>query len=296
MARSAPTRRDGTAIIYVAARRGGNFIYAIDVSDPDNPRVQVQALPEHAGHERPGPDLVDAEGDQSCAMARHREESCSSSVAVTTRPRTPDTAGTAGRGVYVVDALTGTVHQAIPHAGGRDEHDLDQHSVGRDDRQRRPGTRRASSTGRTSATWRATSGGWISTTPARQPTTPPAGSCTSSRASGARKFFYPPDVVLGATFHAVVIGSGDREKPLAATSSDRFYMIKDTKLGLDGTGQTTITTGGSRSSNTADSTSAKGWYYGLSHRRRKVVNAPLTIGGVVYFGTSKPITAGRLQG
>ena len=28
-----------TAIIYVAARRGGNFIYAIDVSAPDAPAV-----------------------------------------------------------------------------------------------------------------------------------------------------------------------------------------------------------------------------------------------------------------
>ena len=84
------------------------------------------------------------------------------------------------------------------------------------------------------------SGGWISTTPA-QSTNAVAGWKLHKLASlGARKFFYPPDVVLGATFHAVLIGSGDREKPLAATSSDRFYMIKDAMLGLDGTGQTLI--------------------------------------------------------
>ncbi len=112
---------------------------------------------------------------------------------------------------------------------------------------------------------------------------------------GARKFFYPPDVVLGATFHAVLIGSGDREKPLAATSSDRFYMIKDAKLGLDGTGQTPIVEG-DLVANTADSTSAKGWYYSLNVNGEKVVNAPLTIGGVVYFGTNRPVPAGRLQG
>ncbi len=53
-----------TAIIYVAARRGGNFIYAIDVSNPDAAQVQVQALPEHNGPERPGSNLVDAQSDQ----------------------------------------------------------------------------------------------------------------------------------------------------------------------------------------------------------------------------------------
>ena len=42
--------------------------------------------------------------------------------------------------------------------------------------------------------------------------------------------------------------------------------------------------------NTADSTAAKGWYYSLNVNGEKVVNAPLTIGGVVYFGTNRPVT------
>ena len=134
------------------------------------------------------------------------------------------------------------------------------------------------------------SGGWISTTP-RPSTNDPDGWKLHKLASlGARKFFFPPDVVLGATFHAVLIGSGDREKPLAETSSDRFYMIKDAKLGLDGTGQTPIVQA-DLVANTADSTAAKGWYYSLNVNGEKVVNAPLTIGGVVYFGTNRPVAA-----
>ena len=43
--RSAPTRRAATAIIYVAARRGGNFIYAIDVSNPDIPASSSSSRP-----------------------------------------------------------------------------------------------------------------------------------------------------------------------------------------------------------------------------------------------------------
>ena len=53
-----------TAIIYVAARRGGNFIYAIDVSNPDDPRFKFKLSAEHDGPERPGSDLVDAQSDQ----------------------------------------------------------------------------------------------------------------------------------------------------------------------------------------------------------------------------------------
>jgi len=106
---------------------------------------------------------------------------------------------------------------------------------------------------------------------------------------GARKFFYPPDVVLGSTFHAVLIGSGDREKPLAASTSDRFFMLKDAKLGLDATGQATITTS-DLATIPSDSTSTKGWYYSLNAAGEKVVNAPLTIGGVVYFATNRPIS------
>ena len=48
--------------------------------------------------------------------------------------------------------------------------------------------------------------------------------------------------------------------------------------------------------NTADSTTAKGWYYSLNVNGEKVVNAPLTIGGVVYFATNRPIVQAGLQG
>jgi type IV pilus assembly protein PilY1 len=105
----------------------------------------------------------------------------------------------------------------------------------------------------------------------------------------ARKFFFP-HVVITSGFDAVLIGSGDREKPLAITSSDRFYMIKDAKTGLDGSGQTTIIQS-DLVLNTADSSAAKGWYYNLNVAGEKVVNAPLTVGGVVFFGTNRPTPA-----
>ena len=226
-------------------------------------------------------------------MERRPEESCSFSAAVTTRQKTTNTAGTTGRGVYVVDALTGTViKQFLTSADGASTIST---SIPSDvtivnvDKDAKGFVDRAYVGDLAGNVWR------MDLDDPSSSTNDSAGWKLHKLASlGARKFFYPPDVVLGATFHAVVIGSGDREKPLVQTSSDRFYMLKDMKLGLDGTGQTTITQS-DLVVNTADSTSAKGWYYNFATDGERLVNAPLTIGGSVYFGTNKPITVGACK-
>ena len=63
----------GTAIIYVAARRGGNFIYAIDVSNPGRAADSSSSSRRARRLERPGPDLVDAQGDQGARRHCIRE-------------------------------------------------------------------------------------------------------------------------------------------------------------------------------------------------------------------------------
>ena len=59
-----------------------------------------------------------------------------------------------------------------------------------------------------------------------------------------RKFLFPPDVVFGSdaggNYDAVLLGSGDREHPFDTTVTDRFYMLKDRKTGLDSSGHATI--------------------------------------------------------
>jgi type IV pilus assembly protein PilY1 len=47
-----------------------------------------------------------------------------------------------------------------------------------------------------------------------------------------RKFLHAVDAVVTKNWTAVLTGSGDREKPLKATGSDRFYMIKDRATAL----------------------------------------------------------------
>ena len=143
-------------------------------------------------------------------------------------------------------------------------------------------------------------------------------------ASEQRKFMYAPSVVMLGTQATVLVGTGDREKPLASGSAaqvnNRFYGIRDdiTKVGaadstgstvantptvvngagtdsaLDSAGQLTNVTGATAS---LDPTSlrAYGWYRNLFSTGapyEQVVTTPLTIGGQTYFSTFQPRPTG----
>ncbi len=110
-----------------------------------------------------------------------------------------------------------------------------------------------------------------------------------------RKFFGAPDVVLTKISGAVMIGSGDREKPLTTLTNDRFYMVKDLLPGFpDATGTlypATVTEAGlvdARTTDKAGLAGASGWYLQMDASGEKVVNSPLTVAGTVYFSTNKP--------
>lgn len=104
-----------------------------------------------------------------------------------------------------------------------------------------------------------------------------------------RKFFYPPDVIVTPNYAAVLAGSGDREKPLNRTSADAFFTVYDTltskgtpfpapspiqasSLGLIG----------------AENDKTAGCYLPMSTAGEKIVNAPVTVAGITYFGTNRP--------
>jgi type IV pilus assembly protein PilY1 len=274
-----------SAIIYVPARRGGNFIYALDVTNPDDPKVKFTLSPSTASMSLLG---------QTWSLpkvARMRDGTSTGRIVLIFGggydvAEDINTHGTTGRGVYVVDAVTGVVlKQFLTAVNGTD---VISTSIPSDvtiiDTDRDGFVDRAYVGDLDGNVWRMDLDDGTSTNPS-------TGWKLYKLANlGSRKFFFPPDVVITSGFDAVLIGSGDREKPLAITSSDRFYMIKDAKTGLDGSGQTTIIQG-DLVLNTADSSAAKGWYYNLNVAGEKVVNAPLTVGGVVYFGTNRPTPA-----
>jgi type IV pilus assembly protein PilY1 len=104
-----------------------------------------------------------------------------------------------------------------------------------------------------------------------------------------RKFFYEPDVVQTATFVAVLIGSGDREKPLQTVTEDRFFTLFDYNLGKGPTGAAVITNADTvpyGSYNMASS--PKGCYLNMDATGEKVVTSSVSTGGYTYFSTNRP--------
>jgi len=95
----------------------------------------------------------------------------------------------------------------------------------------------------------------------------------------------------------VLVGTGDREKPLLVSTSDNFFLIKDTvgapratalvKSNLTRVATIDNTTMAPTSPNPAPS-DPEGCYLELATNGEKVVNAPFTIAGATYFGTNRP--------
>jgi len=132
----------------------------------------------------------------------------------------------------------------------------------------------------------------------------------TSPCTANRKFLYSPDVVEKDGVFYVLIGSGDREKPLrtfasAYNTENFFFMIKDVPQDPDWLADQTADCGSAivcRDSlafidNAADPpdvspepediASAKGWYLGINDHEQ-VVTAPITVFGVTTFSTHTP--------
>ena len=108
--------------------------------------------------------------------------------------------------------------------------------------------------------------------------------------TATRKFFYPPDVVVTRSFTALLLATGDREKPLAKTSADRFFTVYDTRTvtGTPATAPTVIKDTDLGLVGSGDAMD-KGCYIALDTAGEKAVNAPVTAAGITYFSTNKPI-------
>lgn len=120
-------------------------------------------------------------------------------------------------------------------------------------------------------------------------------------AADDRRFFHRPDLVpsrdaIGA-FDAVLIGSGNRPDPLGkgGQADDFFYMIKDRNIAIGGGADSVLT-----HADLADVTDnclqaglcalnlSNGWRLGLTGTGEKSLSTPLTIGGTVFFTTFLP--------
>jgi type IV pilus assembly protein PilY1 len=136
------------------------------------------------------------------------------------------------------------------------------------------------------------------------------GCATPSICSANRKFMFSPDVVLQNGIYTLLLGSGDREKPLVYSTSgsvvnsvsNYFFAVQDKPSASNwlsseaancaGTSALCLnsllaTTSTSSAPSTADLAGKKGWYMALN-AKEQVVTSAITIFGVVYFSTHQP--------
>jgi type IV pilus assembly protein PilY1 len=125
--------------------------------------------------------------------------------------------------------------------------------------------------------------------------------------SGKRRVFFAPDVVRTKNYTALMLGTGDREKPLTGTTcgtdsttctNDRFFIFKDRTVAKGApTGVTVLTeldtTKVKAVGDDASKTDPDACYVQMAINGEKVINQPITFGGVTYFSSSRPAVGGQ---
>lgn len=315
---------DGDKVyLYLTAHRGGNLVYALDVSDPVNPKFLWKAT---------STQLCNSSGCTATSAYAEIGQSWSR-VQITTINASSDpvaifgagydntiedvdpVVGTdsKGRGIFVVDAVTGVlIWQAGPSPTGATTNvtvAAMTHSIPSDVTiydSNRDGFADRLYVGDTGGNiWRVDIN---DADPTKWGVTELA-SIDSATSSGKRKFLFQPDVVFNndsnGTFDAVLIGSGDREHPFNSATTNRFYMIKDTHSLTETAGFTTHTesdlydatsnlvqvgTAAQQASAAASLKAASGWFITLASGE-EVTGSAITAAGSTVFNTNQPSPA-----
>lgn len=295
---------DGDKVwLYVAMRRGGRFIYALDVSDPDTPKFMWKIdNTTSSGGNAVFADLGQTWSTVRPAVIRNQTGPVlifGGGYDPTNEDPNPALAGNVmGNAIFVVDARTGTYIHRITHpdmgAITADLTLLDRDGDGKTDRIYAVDTK--------ANLWRVD----IDNASVASWTIHKLASLGGTGAD-ARKFLNKPDVVLGKTFDAVLVGAGDREHPFEEGIVDRFYMVKDKFLGLAG-GLSCGTTASPATCTHADLVDVtsnqlqggtlpadkQGWY--ITFRSgEKMVSSPVTVYGNVIFGTNQRVAGTSLN-
>lgn len=312
-------RRDSTSTsVYATMRRGGRALYAFDVpnNDPGSFTLKWRKgcptnFPATATVSDTGCDTDFSSIGQTWSAARPLKaagyDSGASPLLVlgggydTCEDRDPHTCTSSSKGnkVYVLDANTGSVVRAFD----TDRSVIADVTIVPD-----------STTGLAKYAYAADLGGNVyrvtfgSGAPADWTLTKIAslGCATAASCGTNRKFMFAPDVLdNGSGEYVVLLGSGDREKPLlyytaAASVTNYFFMLRDrpsdstwlaTQSSTCGTpvlcldSLLAITTSANPSQ--ADLANRKGWYLGL-RAAEQVVTSAITIFGTVTFSTHTP--------
>ncbi|MCF8167417.1 MAG: hypothetical protein K9J77_02235 [Rhodoferax sp.] len=297
-----------TAYLYLTMRRGGNFMYALDVSTPTNPKFKWKISAGDTGFEelgqtwsRPRVTLVKGYTTNPILVFGGGYDPAEDSE--------PPATGTMGRGIFVVDAVTGVKLWSATNATVTGMNWSFPSDISFVDRNNDGYTDRFYAADLGGNVWRVDLEPTAGNTPSNWVVTKFAalGCDTGPCASGTpRKFFYRPNVVpVGATgasgsYDAVMLGSGDREHPLqshgAYNVTNRFYVLRDTSTGMNGS-TTPITETNLFNNGVVDGAAvtyktADGAFYKTYKTGEKSVNESVTLRGTTYFGTNRPVPAG----
>jgi len=304
---------DGDKVyIYVGMRRGGRFIYALDVSNPTAPKLLWKKSNTDTGFG----ELGYTWSEPKLGMVRAHTSGPVLIMATGYDPNQDNdpvaAADTMGRGVMVLDALTGELlWQVGPAPTGATQGNLTEsgmtHSMPSDvtvlDR---------NNDGYIDRIYVGDTGGNVwrvdihSNSFADWSTVKLADVVADTQASNQRKFMYPPDVVYSkdanGLYDAVLLGSGDREHPFNTAVVNRYYMFKDRVTGLISSQSppvnetdlfnatsNTIQVGNATQQAAAkgELTNAAGWMMTLA-AGEKVVTSSVTLAGTTFFNTNQP--------
>lgn len=233
--------------VYFGLRRGGKAYYALDISNPDNPVLLWQIDQSSTGFSELGqswsvPVVTYIPGYASAGVRKPVLVFAAGYDVAKDDKNSVASADSEGRGVFIVDAVTGakvwSVTPAANDAKNMQETGM-QHSMpagvavldsngdemtdriyaadtgGNVWRIDMPGNTRPTAT---QTTWRVTKLAALNT------------SAVDGHA-GDRRFFSAVDVVRtrdgSGSFDAVMIGSGDRTNPNSIDNDDRLYMLRD---------------------------------------------------------------------
>lgn len=261
--------------LYSTMRRGGRFLYALDVTNPTQPKYLWRRAHTDTGFAK----LGQTWSEPRVAKLKNRTNPVlimgGGYDAAAEDLATPGTT-TMGNAVFVLDAFDGSLikrfdtDRSVTADVGVMDSDLD---------------------GYTDRAYVVDTGGNIyridlETSASHDTSVWDIYKIAALNGGAQRKFFFAPDVVPTPTFTAILVGSGDREKPLQLTGSDAFFTVYDDRMakGTPSPVPSPVTTLGKVG--TSQNMDA-GCYIELA-TGEKVVNASTTFRGVTYFGTNKP--------
>jgi len=281
----------GEAIIYVAMRRGGRFMYAFDVTTPTAPRFKwrfgtAQFAP--LGQTWSEPRLARLRGHANPVIVM------GAGYDPAAEDVSPSDTTVMGNAVLVIDAYTGALVRSLPTSGSVPGAvtlvDID--SDGYTDRAYLGDTR--------ANVYRVDfEDGSASAGPSTWAITKLAALAVSD---AERKFLFEPDVVVTKNTIAILFGSGDREKPLLGRMPYTGTERTDTRDGLFTLFDPKRTKGAPTiaypirtvdlvtHSSFAVTADPKGCFFPLPYSAigEKVVNAGLTVAGRTLFSTNTP--------